>query len=66
MKTKDGFLGKEQGQTQRSRRSQRARKRREAERARKEAGGIGRGRWRGIMQEDSTKKLLCQTITLAY
>ncbi len=27
------------------------------------AGGIGRGRWRGIMREDSTEKLLCQTIT---
>jgi len=27
------------------------------------AGGKGRGRWRGIMREDSTKKLLCQTIT---
>jgi len=27
------------------------------------AGGKGRGRWRGMMREDSTKKLLCQTIT---
>ena len=27
------------------------------------AGGIRRGGWRGIMREDSTKKLLCKTIT---
>src|SRR2546422_4080350 len=27
------------------------------------AGGVGGGRWRGIMREDSTEILLCQTIT---
>src|SRR2546425_8526082 len=67
MKTKEGFWGQRAGTNTESAQvaesTEQAQGRADPPRR---AGGVGRGRWRGIMREDSTKKLLCQTLTLAY
>ena len=70
MKRKEGFFGERAGTNTKS--AEVAESAEEAQgragpsacasRARR-AGGKGRDRWRGIMLEDSTEKLLCQTIT---
>src|SRR5438876_5292275 len=64
MKTKEGFWGERGGINTKvaeiTENTEQAQGRADPPRR---ADGIGRGRWRGIIPEDSSKKLLCQTIT---
>ena len=64
MKTKDRFFGERAGINTKvaeiTENTEQAQGRADPPRR---AGGVGRDRWRGIMREDSTEKLLCQTIT---
>ena len=64
MKTKDRFFGEGAGiNTESAQVAENTEQGQGRADPTRRAGGIRRGGWRGIMREDSTKKLLCKTIT---